>query len=163
MAKNDIKFKDAGVTLKAVEWQTEANATAILGGEPVKLKATGSPYVIPLADAEPVIGTTTRVVGIAAGPSSQTASADGTVMVYELDPTMVLRAKAKTAASVNTASEIAALCGDNKLMDLTSSVYTVDEAAANAAANGIVIIGGDPVTQELYFQFRASALSGPIA
>lgn len=163
MAKNNIKFKDAGVTLKTEKWQTEANATAILAGEPVKLKAAGSPYVIPLADGEPVIGTTTRVVGIAASNSTQTASADGSVLVYVLEPGMTLKAKAKTSASVDTQSEINALCGDNKVLDLTSSVYTVDEAAANAATNGIVIIGGDPVTKELYFQFRSGALQGPIA
>jgi len=33
----------------------EANATAMLAGEPVKAKIAGSKYVIPLADAEPVI------------------------------------------------------------------------------------------------------------
>lgn len=163
MSKLDIKFKDGGVTLKAVPWQTEAGATDISAGEPVKLKSAGSPYVIPVADAEPVIGTTTRVVGIAAGPSSHTGSVDGSVMVYEITPDMVLRAKAKSFAAVDTQAEINAMVGDNKLFDLTSSVFTVDQGAANAAANGLVIIGGNPLTGELYFQIRRAALEGVIA
>ncbi|MEI9966178.1 MAG: hypothetical protein WDN67_00660 [Candidatus Moraniibacteriota bacterium] len=84
MAKGNIKVhKAAGyLNLPTEKWQTEANATAILAGEPVKLKAAGSPYAIPLADGEPVIGTTTQVLGIAATDSTHTASVDGFIMVY---------------------------------------------------------------------------------
>ena len=99
MAKNDVKIVDfAGHNVvPTVTWQTEAAATAIYAGEPVKLKAAGSPYAIPLADAEPVVGTTTVVLGIAASDSTQTASADGTVEVYLPLPGVVYEANAKTS------------------------------------------------------------------
>lgn len=145
-------------------WQTEAAATAILAGEPVKLKTAGSPYVIPLADNEPVIGTTTQMVGIAASDSIQTASADGTVSVYMLDEGDIeLACKATTATNFDTQSEIDALVGDRVLFDFGSSTYTVDENAGDSATSGLQIIGGNPDTQEVYFKVRPGALEGPVA
>lgn len=157
--------KAAGyLNLPTERWQTEANATAIYAGEPVKLKAAGSPYVIPLADGEPVIGTTTQVVGVAASDSTQTASADGYVMVYPANlPGVIWKAKGKTSSTVDTQSEINALCGDNVVLDLTSSTYTVDAAAGNGATSGVQIVGGNPDTTEVYFKFRPAATEGAIA
>lgn len=48
MAKGNIRVHSGTAAVKV--WQTEAAATAIYAGEPVKLKVTGSQYVIPLAD-----------------------------------------------------------------------------------------------------------------
>lgn len=166
MAKNNIKVHKASgyLNLPTEKWQTEAAATAIYAGEPVKLKAAGSPYVIPMADAEPVIGTTTQVIGIAATDSTQTASADGFIMVYPATlPGVIWKAKAKTASTVDTLAELNAVCGDSVPFDLTSSVYTVDVAAGNAAASGIQIIGGNHETQEVYFKIRPAATQGVIA
>lgn len=156
MAKHDIRIIDTGglVNVPTRRWQTEANATAIYAGEPVKLKAAGSPYVIPWADADITPGTDTVFVGLAASDSTQTASADGYIDVYIPYQHLVYEAKAKTAASVDTQSEINALCGDRKIIDLTSSTYTVDEAAADAVGNALLIVGGDPVKKTLYFQVR---------
>lgn len=166
MAKGNIKVhKAAGyLNLPTERWQTEANATAILAGEPVKLKAAGSPYVIPVADGEPIIGTTTAIIGVAATDSTQTASADGFVMVYPANlPGVIWKAKGKTSTTVDTQTEINALCGDNVVLDLTSSVYTVDAAAGDGNTKGIVIVGGNPDTTEVYFKFRPSATEGAIA
>lgn len=166
MAKGNIKVhKAAGyLNLPTEKWQTEANATAIYAGEPVKLKSAGSPYAIPLADAEPVIGTTTQVLGIAASDSTQTASADGYVMVYPANlPGVIWKAKAKTSSTVDTLSELNALCGDNVVLDLTTSTYTVDAAAGNGATNGIQIVGGNHETTEVYFKIRPAASEGAIA
>lgn len=159
MAKGDIKIVDQGGlnTVPTVRWQTEAAATAIYAGEPTKLKAAGSPYVIPWADADITPGTDTIFTGIAASDSTQTASADGYIDVYMPIPFLVYEAKAKTAASVDTQSEINALCGDRKIIDLTSTVYTVDEAAADAAGNAMLIVGGDPVRKTLKFMIRPYA------
>ncbi|MFA6295525.1 MAG: hypothetical protein WC666_03860 [Candidatus Paceibacterota bacterium] len=163
MAKNDIKIKDSYMTVPVVKWQTEAAATAILAGEPVKLKAAGSPYVIPLADNEPAIGTTTQLVGIAASDSTQTASADGSVMVYMPIPGVVYACKATTTSNIDTQAKLDALCGDNVLFDFGSSTYTVDENAGNAGVNGIQIVGGDYAKGVVYFTIRTSATSGVIA
>jgi len=119
-------------------FQTEAGGTAINYGEPVKLKVAASQYVIPMADAEPVIGTTTAFVGIAATNSTHTASANGTVDVILPLPGITYLCAPKTAASVDTQAEYNALVNDPVLFDLTSSVYTVD-TDATATTSGLVI------------------------
>jgi len=158
MAKNDVKIVDlAGLnTLPSVTWQTEAAATAIYAGEPVKLKAAGSPYAIPLADGEPVVGTTTAVLGIAASDSTHTASADGTVQVFLPMPGVVYEANAKTASTVDSQSEINALCGDRVVFDLTSTSYTVDAAATDGSTKGLYIVSGDAV-KTVKFMIRLDA------
>ena len=143
MARGDISIiKGAG---PAVEFRTEANSTAIYAGEPVKLKAAGSPYAIACEDGDLTIGTDTVFLGIAASDSSHSASADGVVLVYMDTATTVLRAKAKTYSTVDTQSEINALCGDRVVLDLTSSTWTIDAAAGDNSANAFYILGGDPV------------------
>lgn len=144
MAANDILILDGGnlSTNPTMRYQTEAGATVINYGEPVKLKAAASRYVIPLADAEPVIGTTTAVVGIAQTTSNQTASADGTVDVFVPIPGMVYICNAKSAAAVDTQAEYDALVNQPVLIDLTSSTYTVD-TASTATADGLVIAALD--------------------
>lgn len=158
MAVNDITIvRTAGGNVPTYRWQTEAGATDIKAGEPVKIKAAGSPYAIPLADADLTIGTDTAMIGIAASDSTHTASADGVIDVYVPLPGVVYEAKAKTAASVDTQAEIDALVGDRKIIDLTSGTYTIDEAAADAAANAFYIVGGDPDRQTLEFIIRTDA------
>lgn len=149
--------RTAGGNVPTYRWQTEAAATDITAGQPVKLKAAGSPYVIPLADADLTIGTDTAMVGIAAGDSTHTATADGYIDVYVPLPGVVYEVKAKTATSVDTQAEIDALVGDRKVIDLTSGTYTMDEAAADGANNAFYIVGGDPDRQTLEFIIRADA------
>ncbi len=164
MAFNDIKIHTTGGlgVVPTVVWQTEANATAILAGEPVKLKSAGSPYVIPLADNEPTTSTT-QVIGVAAKASTHTASADGTCEVYVCSPEMIWEAKATTSANADTTSELNALVGDRVLFDLISSTYTVDENAGDGATNGIQIVGGDADRAVIYFKFRPFAGEAAIA
>lgn len=159
MARGNIQIVDVAGrnTINTKTFRTEAGATALAVGEPAKLKAAGSEYVIPLADAEPVIGTTTKVVGIVASPSTHTASADGSVEVYMPIPGMVYRAAAKSAAAVDTDAELAALLNTNVLLDLTSGVYTVDTATVAAAANGVTIVGGNISAGTVDFIIRDSA------
>lgn len=165
MSRYDITIKDVGGAnvVPTRVCQTEAAATAILAGEPVKIKSAGSPYVIPLADAEPVIGTTVEVVGVAKGDSTQTASADGTIEVYIPTTSTVFAIKAKSAAAADTDSEVKALENDTLLFDLTSSVYTIDTAVGSVATGGLEVVGGDSSKSLIYFKFRASALQGIIA
>jgi hypothetical protein len=142
---------------------TEAGATAIYAGEPVKLKSAGSQYVIPLADAEPVIGTTTQFIGIAAQDSGHTATANGYMDVYMYNPAVVYAVKAKSATAADTQAEIDALLGNSILIDLTSSTYTIDTAAGNAATSGLQVVGGDPELGLIYFKVRQAAAQGAIA
>jgi len=159
MAKNDFKIKDvAGANvLPTILCQTEVGATAILAGEPVKFKALGSQYVIPLADADGVIGTMVPIVGIAASDSTQTASANGTVEVYIPVPGTVYEVKAKTASTVDTQAEINALVNDRAIIDLTSSVYTIDATGTDVVTAPFLIVGGNLDNRSLYVMIRTGA------
>lgn len=163
MATNDVRIKDSAVTLPVWEWQVAASATLIYPGEPVKLSAAGAVDVIKLADNEPVIGTTTQVIGIAASTSTNTASAAGKVKVYIPLPGTVYACKATTAANVDTQSELDALVGDRVLFDLVSTTFTVDENAGDTATSGLQIVGGDATKKEIYFVIRPAATEGPVA
>lgn len=158
MSKGDISIVDRGGlnTVPTYRWQTEAASTAINAGEPCKIKSAGSPYAILCVDADITLGTDTQFLGIAASTSTHTASADGVVDLYIPYPWLVYEAKAKTAASVDTQAEIDALCGDRKIFDVTSSVWTVDEAAADAVGNMLLVIGGDPVKKTLRFMLQVT-------
>ncbi len=164
MAKGDVRIQyNPYNSVPTITKQTAASATAIYAGEPVKLSAAGAVDVIQLADNEPVIGTTTQVIGITQSDATHTAAAVGTVEVYQPLPGIIYACKATTAANFDTASEIAALENDRVLFDLTSTTFTVDENAGDTATSGLQIVGGDPLTQEVYFIIRPSAVQGPVA
>ena len=154
----DIRIaRTAGGNVPTYRWQTDAGDAAIKAGDPVKLKAAGSPYVIGLADGDHTIGTDTSIVGVAASDSTHTASADGVIDVYIPLPGIVWKAKATTAANVDTQAEINALVGDRVTVDYSSTTYTIDENATDAASSAFIIVGGDPDTQELEFIIRSTA------
>jgi len=161
MARNDIKIKSVGGlnVVPTLRCLTEANATAILAGEPVKFKSLGSKYVIPLADADGVIGTMVPMVGIAASDSTHTASADGYVNVYLPIPGTVWEIKAKGATDANTQAKVDTLVNDRAIIDLTSSTYTLDATGTDVQTAPFTIVGGNPETNTLYFMVRTGATS----
>ena len=164
MAKGDIRIYNPGghTDVPTLKWQTDAAATDIYAGEPVKLTGAGSPYATPLVDGDLTIGTDTQMIGIAASDSTHTSTADGFVEVYMPLPGTVWAMKATTVANVDTAAEILALCGDRVVMNLTSSTYTLDENAGDSATSAFYIIGGDYRDGTMYFTIRtdATVLSG---
>jgi len=156
VAINDIRIKSPN-RVPVRTYQTEAGATDIKAGEFVKQKAAGSPYVIPLADAEPVIGTTTAVVGLAKSNSTHTGSGDGTIDVYIPVPGVVYEIKAKSSTAADTEAEIKALEGDRLLIDLTSSTYTIDTAAGDSQTAGFYVVGGDANRKTIHVMLRSGA------
>jgi len=167
MAINDIKVQDVGglASLPTTTHLVSASATIIYPGEPVKLTAQSSGAAtacVKLADGDGVIGTTTQILGIAAGQSTNTASVDGTVEVFRPIQSTIFRAKAKSSTAANTAAKITALLGAMCLIDLTSSVFTID-TAVTANTSGFQIVGGDPNTNEVFFQIRQPLLTGLVA
>ena len=146
MAKNDLQVVDvAGRNVTPVRvFRTEANATAILVGEPVKIGGTGLNYVIPLATGDPEIGTD-RMVGIAASNSSQTASADGTVEVYiPVAGSTVMRGKVTTPGNMDTDAELLAILNDSVAFDLAGGIFTVDENEGDDPdVHGLIIVDGN--------------------
>lgn len=163
MAKNDIRIKDCGglSALPTRTYQVAASATLIYAGEPVKLAAMGDQSVVKCADGEPTTSTI-QFLGIAASDSTNTASVAGTVEVYDAlaAPGAVYVAKAKTSSTVDTQAEIDALQNNCVVLDLTSSSFTVDAAAAHANTHGIEIVGGDPLTKEVWFRVRPIVAQG---
>lgn len=159
MATASITIKDRGGHNVVPTWtfQTEAAATAIAAGEFVKWKSNGSPYVIPLADADGVIGTMVGIVGLAASAGTHTASADGKIDVYLPLPGVIYEIKAKTSTLADTQAEIDALVGDRVIIDVTGSVWTLDSAAGEAQASPFVIVGGDPERASFYVALRSGA------
>jgi hypothetical protein len=157
MALDNVQIYDpAGHnTVPTWKWQVAAGVT-LLRGEPCKLTSAGSPYVIRLADDEPVIGTTTDVIGITASTATATASADGTVDVYMPLPGIVYECSATTAANIDTQTELNALVGDRVLFDLSSTTFTVDENAGTGATKGLLIIGGT-TSGKIYFTIDSDA------
>lgn len=161
MAKNDIKIIDqAGHNvIPTREYQvTSGTTSSIKAGEPVIMTTIGSSQYAKLAvDADPTIGTD-YVLGIAASDSTETASAAGVVNVYLPLPGVVYRAKAKSAAAADTATEIAALANKRTIWDLTSGAWTIDTAAADGATNGLILTGtGNPTTSEVDFMISVRA------
>jgi len=163
MAANDVRIKDSYVPVPTREFQVAASATLIYPGEPVKLSAAGAVDVIKLADNEPVIGTTTQVIGIAATTSTNTAAAAGKVKVYIPIPGVIYECAATTKANIDTQAELDALANDCVLFDLTSTTFTVDENAGHASTSGIQIVGGDPAKGVIYFTIRPAATFGATA
>ena len=135
-------------------------------GTPTKgADATGASWtgaVIPMVDAD---GTTSqRFTGIAKNTSSETASVAGSVITWLPLPGLIYGGQAKTASLANTSALVQALFGKRVIFDLTSSVWSVDTAAADAAANMVIIVDGDPNTSTLHFVYKETgAALGQIA
>jgi len=131
---------------------------SIAAGDPV-VKTIGGPAVAVGADGIPVVGTD-YMAGIAINASTETASAKGYVTVQPLNTSQIWLAPAKSATAVDTQAEYDALVGNQVLLDLTSSTWTIDESAAHHADNGCVIEYLDVSKHpgKVAFSFRAAAI-----
>lgn len=145
------------------EYRVASGATAILVGEPVNSLAAqtaGAASVntaVVLTDGKPLIGTD-NFLGIAAKAATHTASAAGRVVVSVIYPSISeVWGAAKSAAAIDTDAELLAILFDTVLFDLTSSLYTIDQAAASNAA-GLTIIDGNIAKGELGVTVDARAL-----
>ena len=123
--------------------------SSIARSTPTKFSSAGAVAIMADGDGTP----SQRFSGIAKSDSTETASAAGTVDLWLPLPGYIYAAKAKTASTADTQAEIDALFGKRVVFDLTSSLWTVDAAAADATANCVVIIGGDYNTQTLSFVY----------
>lgn len=141
------------------KWNVPSGAAAtVAAGSPTKTvdAAAASPYlgtIAPMVDGD---GTTSqRFTGIAKSDSTDTASAAGVCYVWLPLPGIVYQAAAKTASTANTQALVDALRGKRVVFDLTSSVWSIDAAAADAVVNQVVIIDGDYTTSTLYFVYAS--------
>lgn len=160
MSDNDIQIVDVGghAGLPTYQWQVASGAAASIGpGEPLKMSASASQYVVLQADADLTIGTDQPMPGVAANTSTDTTSADGVVQVWMPLPGVIYRVRALTAGLADTASEINALIGEYDVIDLTSSAFTLDTAAGSGANNAYLIVGGEATISSLHVMLRSDA------
>lgn len=158
--ETDPRFSTQPSLVAAGGVSTIQSGTPTKGADATAASWTGA--VIPMVDAD---GTTAqRFTGICKTTSNETASVAGTTVLWLPLPGYVYASKAKTASTANTAALVTALFGKRVIFDLTASLWSVDAAAADAAANMVTIIGGDYQTQTLYFTYKNSGtLIGQIA
>ena len=147
------EYRLSGVNVAAGAVSTIAAGTPTKAADAVN----ASPWtgvIAPMVDGD---GTTTqRFTGIAKSTSTDTASTAGSVDIWLPYPGILYAAKAKTASTFDTATEVAANFGKGVFFDLTSSTWTVDVAASAAQANCVIIVGGDHLTQTVYFNYKPS-------
>lgn len=129
---------------------TIAPGTPTKGADAAAASWTGA--VVPMVDGDG--STSQRFTGIAKNTSTDTASAAGLVTLWLPLPGLVYAGKSKTASNSNTIAKIQALFGKRVVFDLTSSVWSIDDGAADAVANAVVIIDGDPNTSTLHWVYR---------
>src|SRR3990167_2286119 len=108
MAYGDMRVVSGGYG--TLEVQTDDRDTsgdfAIVGGEPVKRSNTN--FGGHLLDGDPEPGTDI-LFGIATSNSTETATADGKVNVEMCGPGTRIEARPRTAANIDTASELITL------------------------------------------------------
>lgn len=158
MAAGDISIYRAGANLLTTTASVASGTVAsISSGEPTKpsgATASVTGAVVLLADGDPTtVGTATNThfAGLAKSNSNETASAAGTVTLWAPMSGILYAAKAKSAAAVDTQAEIIALLNKRVVLDLTSSTFTVDTAATDAITNGVIIYGGEPASNLVFF------------
>ena len=156
MARGDIKLHnptDSQFSIRAIVGS--GTAQSINAGEPtIGANATAASWtgaVKIAADADPTTASGHRFTGIAKSDSTDTVAAAGYVDVWLPMPGTVYSAKAKTATLANTQALIDGLKFKRVIFDLTGTAWTVDTAATDALANGVVCIGGDYPTSTIYF------------
>ena len=157
-----------------------AAQTNIQAGEPMHSVATLSSgvssdnvYVLAAADT-PVIGTH-RFGGIAIKKSLNDTAATPLTLAQYLTCALpvpyigILRCKAETAASVDTASELAGLIGDVTLIDYAATgasdggqLYTIKEVAS-ADTSGLEIVNGNTALSTLDVTVDARAYRHDVA
>lgn len=157
--RNAISLRTQMDAAFSQRWNVPSGAVgSIAAGSPTKTvdAAAASPYLgttAPMVDGD---GTTSqRFTGIAKSDSSDTASAAGIVYVWLPLPGIVYQCAAKSGTAVDTQAEVDALRGKRVVFDLTSSVWTIDTAAADAVVNQVVIIDGDYTTSTIFFVYAS--------
>ena len=161
MARSDINIKETGGrnSVPTDRWVVASGQTLkIKAGEPAKQNATSDENVILLVDADLTIATDQPMTGVAATDSTDTVAASGYSDQYVPFADIKWEIKAKSSTAVDSQSEIDALIGELTLIDLTSSVFTID-TTGTAATAAFLIVGGDPNRSTVHFRIRPDACS----
>lgn len=159
MSRNDITIKESGGrnSVPTDRWIVASGQTTLIdAGEPAKTNDDEGEVIL-LVDADLTLGTDKLMSGIGANDSTETSAASGYSNQYVPLPDIKWEIKATTAATMDTQAEIDALIGHMVIIDLTSSVFTMDVGATTSASNAFVIVGGDPNRSTCHFRIRVDA------
>lgn len=158
--ETDPRFAIPGIIVAAGGVATIQAGTPTKAADATAASWTGA--VVPMVDGD---GTSSqRFTGIAKNTSTDTASVAGVVTIWLPLPGYVYASKSKDLTATNTAAKISALFGKRVVLDVTSSLWSVDTAAADAAVNMVTIVGGDYQTSSVYFTYKnTGTLLGQIA
>lgn len=148
----DERFAIPGILVASGGVSTIAAATPTKGADAAAASWTGA--VLPMVDGDG--STSQRFTGIAKSDSTDTAAAAGSVTLWLPLPGYVYATKSKDLTATNTQAKVTALFSKRVVFDLTSSLWSIDTAAADAVANCLVIVGGDFQTSTVYFAYRPS-------
>lgn len=160
MADNRYGFKiDKGLSQSyTLRFLVASGTTAsIAAGAPTKCTtADGSVagVVADMADGDGLV-TGVRFTGLAKDTSTETTTVAGNVNTWAPVADLVYRGFAKSATAANTQAKIDALMGKKVIFDLTTSNWTVDTGATDALVNCVVIVGGQPLTNEVLFVYSS--------
>ena len=160
MSRHDITVKETGGrnSLPTDRWVVALGTPpTIKAGEPCKQNAAGDENVILLVDADFTVDTDNPMAGIAVIDSNEVAAAAGYVDCYVPLPDIKWEIKAKTAANADTQAEIDALIGCYEIIDLTSSVFTMDTTGTQVVTGAFLTVGGDPNRSTIWFRIRPAA------
>jgi hypothetical protein len=130
-------------------FRVAAAATRYNAGEPMNVLpaiSSGAAVVntiVVLTDAKPRVATD-QFVGVAAvsAPGTGTLVAHKAFVSVPIPYITKLRGRAKTAANVDTDSELLGVLWDVVDFDLTAGAYTIDDTAASNAS-GLTVVDGN--------------------
>lgn len=156
MAKADVTVVGGAsvtpvLTFSVDDLDTSTLVTNIQPGEPCK---RSTDFATLLLTGEPTYTTTVATfIGIATSTGTATDTAEGTVDIATVVPFVtILRAKATTAANIDTAAKLQAFSFNAVSFDgisaltgsTTTTPYTIDEDQTDDPNDtGLVILGGD--------------------
>ena len=166
MAARNLQVRHSRYGSKA--FPTEANIeVGMAEGDAVKLAGTGANYATLILDGDPEQGTDI-FLGITKSSGTQTAAADGEVIVEIVGPGSIISGKANTAANMATAAALKAIMGDYVCFDRSAATaagtITIDEnEGTDNDVHGLFIIDGDIVKGTLeVFTAQANIWRGAV-
>lgn len=126
---------------------TSSESSTVEPGEAVKVGGAGRNFAILILTGDPTIGLASGVelIGIVSKESTEVAAVDGEVECQTLiGNASVIKGKATTVGSINTAAELLAIRNDHITFDVTTTVQTIDETEGDDPnVHGLFVLGGD--------------------
>lgn len=159
MAARNVKVRHSAYGTKSL--LTEANVDVGLeAGDVVKRGGTGGNFAVHIQDGDPE-GGTDIFLGVTKSGATNTASANGVIMVELVGPGSRLAAAATSATNINTAAKLLAIRMDfvcfDRSADTVAGTVTIDEDEGDDPnVHGLFILDGDIIKGTLEVMVAAA-------